>query len=94
MTIKITKSSVDQRPLTGKLELQDQYIGTAEVSSLKASVQNELNIPAADTSSRPTNVPEGSTRWNTQTKELEIYNGSVWVAITTDYTASASITLG
>ena len=94
MAVKVTKPQIDLRGLANQTGNLDQYIGTAEVSSQKVSVQDELNIPAGDIASRPTNIPAGSTRWNTQTKELEIYDGSVWVAITTDYTASASTTLG
>lgn len=94
MTVRIKKDTVATRELVGKLELQDQYIGSAEVSSKKISVQDELNIPAGNSDSRPTNIPAGSTRWNTETSELEIYDGTNWLALVADYTPTGSMVFG
>ena len=94
MTVKVTKPQINTRELATQVELQTQYIGTAEVSSQKVSVQNELNIPAGDSNERPTNIPAGSTRWNTETQELEIYNGTEWLALAVDYVPTSSMTFG
>lgn len=94
MTVKVTKPQVNVRELANKTNNLEQYIGTEEVSSQKVSVQNELNIPAGDSASRPTNIPTGSTRWNTETQELEIYNGTEWLALAVDYVPTSSMTFG
>jgi hypothetical protein len=94
MTVKVTKPQVNVRELANKTNNLEQYIGTEEVNSQKVSVQNELNIPAGDSSSRPTNIPTGSTRWNTESNTLEVYNGSEWLSIAIDYVPAGSTNFG
>ena len=94
MTVKVTKPQINTRELATQVELQTQYIGTAEVSSQKVSIQNELNIPVGDSNGRLETPRIGSTRWNTETQELEVYNGSDWLAIAVDYNATGSTILG
>ena len=94
MAVKVTKPQINTRELATQVELQTQYIGTAEVSSQKVSVQNELNIPVGDSNNRPTNIPAGSTRWNTDSNALEVYNGTNWVELTSDYVPTGSTIFG
>ena len=94
MGVKVTKPQINTRELATQVELQTQYIGTAEVSSQKVSVQNELNIPVGDSNNRPTNVPAGSTRWNTQLQALEVYSGTTWLEVASEYAPTSSTALG
>jgi len=50
-------------------------------------------LPSGTQAQRPTGV-EGYMRYNNESKSLEIYNGSNWVEIITDYFPSGSVVLG
>ena len=53
----------------------------------------EPGIASGTTAERPINPIEGLTRYNTDTKKLELYNGAGWFNIGPDYPAPADNTL-
>ena len=53
-----------------------------------------LGIPVGLTSQRPYASQAGYTRWNSGNGAFEIYNGTNWVEIITDYFPSGSVILG
>ena len=53
-----------------------------------------LGFPVGTSTERPNNPQAGYTRWNSANSELEVYNGSEWVAIVSDYFPSGSTILG
>ena len=62
--------------------------------SLDISQRNDaIGLPKGTTAQRPTGV-EGFIRFNSTSKALEIYDGTNWVEIITDYFPSGSIILG
>jgi hypothetical protein len=70
-------------------------IGTAVPKvSLDASEKTDaIGLPKGTTAQRPTGV-EGFIRFNSTSKALEIYDGTNWVEIITDYFPSGSVILG
>ena len=62
--------------------------------SLDISQRNDaIGLPKGTTAQRPTGV-EGFIRFNSTSKALEIYDGTNWVEIITDYFPSGSVILG
>ena len=53
-----------------------------------------LALPVGTTAERPSNPQAGYERWNTDNNAKEIYTGSEWVEIITDYFPSGSTILG
>ena len=53
-----------------------------------------LGLPVGLTSQRPYAAQAGYTRWNSGNTALEIYNGTDWVEIISDYFPSGSTILG
>ena len=53
-----------------------------------------LGLPQGTTAQRPTNAQPGYTRWNSTNTAFEIYNGTNWVEIITDYFPTGSVILG
>ena len=53
-----------------------------------------LGFPVGTSTERPNNPQAGYTRWNSANSELEVYNGSEWVAIVSDYFPSGSTIIG
>ena len=53
-----------------------------------------LGFPVGTSTERPDNPQAGYTRWNSANSELEVYNGSEWVAIVSDYFPSGSTIIG
>ena len=53
-----------------------------------------LGFPVGTSTERPDNPQAGYSRWNSTNSELEVYNGSEWVAIVSDYFPSGSTILG
>jgi len=53
-----------------------------------------LGLPVGTTAERPPNPQAGYERWNTDNSAKEIYTGSDWVEIITDYFPTGSTTLG
>ena len=53
-----------------------------------------LGLPVGLTSQRPYVAQAGYTRWNSGNTALEIYNGTDWVEIISDYFPSGSTILG
>jgi hypothetical protein len=53
-----------------------------------------LGLPVGLTSQRPYASQAGYTRWNSSNTALEIYDGTNWVEIITDYFPSGSTILG
>ena len=94
MTVKVTKPQINQRELASRVELQDRYIGTNEVSAGKVSVEKQLELPAGTTNERPEIPGAGSTRWNTDNNALEIYDGTTWVELATEYVPAGSTNFG
>lgn len=50
-------------------------------------------LPKGTTAQRPT-ASAGMMRWNTTTGAAEIYNGSEWIEVITEYIPSGSLILG
>jgi hypothetical protein len=94
MTVKVTKAEINQRELATRVELQDRYIGTDELSAKKVDVLNQFELPAGTTAQRPDIPGAGSTRWNTETQALEVYNGTNWIELTSDYVPTGSTVFG
>lgn len=53
-----------------------------------------LGLPVGTTSQRPYVPQAGYARWNNSNTALEIYNGTNWVEIITDYFPTGSVILG
>ena len=53
-----------------------------------------LGLPVGTTTERPEVSYAGYTRWNSSTSSLEIYDGSNWVDVITDYFPSGSTIFG
>lgn len=53
-----------------------------------------LGLPSGTTAQRPSNPQGGYERWNTETFSKELYDGTAWVEIITDYVPSGSTILG
>ena len=53
-----------------------------------------LGLPVGATTQRPYVAQAGYTRWNSSNTALEIYNGTDWVEIISDYFPSGSTILG
>ena len=53
-----------------------------------------LGFPVGTSTERPDNPQAGYSRWNSTNSELEVYNGSEWVAIVSDYFPSGSTIIG
>ena len=53
-----------------------------------------LGLPVGTTTERPEVSYAGYTRWNSSTSSLEIYDGSNWVDVITDYFPSGSTVFG
>ena len=64
-----------------------------EVSLDVSQNTDAIGLPKGTTAQRPTGV-EGFIRFNSTSKALEIYDGSNWVEIITDYFPSGSVILG
>lgn len=64
-----------------------------EVSLDVSQNTDAIGLPKGTTAQRPTGV-EGFIRFNSTSKALEIYDGTNWVEIITDYFPSGSIILG
>lgn len=94
MVIKVTKPEINVREITNKVDHIDTYIGTEEVSTNKATVRNEFNFPAGNNSDRPLTPSAGSTRWNTESNSLEVYNGTDWVGLLGEYYPNGSVIWG
>ena len=47
---------------------------------VKFADTSALRIPAGTTAEQQAGMPVGATRWNTTSNELEVYDGSTWVA--------------
>ena len=64
-----------------------------EVSLDVSQNTDAIGLPKGTTAQRPTGV-EGFIRFNSTSKALEIYDGTNWVEIITDYFPSGSVILG
>ena len=53
-----------------------------------------MGLPVGTTTQRPYVPQAGYTRWNSTNTALEIYNGTNWIEIITDYFPSGSTILG
>ena len=70
-------------------------IGTASprVAIDAAETTNAIALPQGTTAQRPTG-DNPYIRWNTSNSALEVYNGTDWVEIITDYFPTGSVILG
>ena len=53
----------------------------------------EIGIATGTTAQRPSSPTEGLTRYNTDTKKLELWNGIGWYNVGPDYPFTADVTL-
>ncbi len=53
------------------------------ITGVSVKAGNVFQIPAGNTASRPGSPTTGTVRFNTQTNDFELYNGSSWVLIAT-----------
>ena len=53
-----------------------------------------LGLPVGATTERPETPKAGFTRWNTNSSSLEVYTGTSWVSIVSDYFPSGSTVFG
>lgn len=53
-----------------------------------------LGLPSGTTAQRPTNPSGGWARWNSSNSAMEVYNGTEWVELISDYAPSGSTILG
>ena len=60
-----------------------ESIKPTQTSTITIDATGALVFPAGNTATRPSGVPAGSMRWNTETSGMEIYNGSAWVGTVT-----------
>ena len=67
-----------------KIEVNDTGVINASGST------GALGLPVGVTTARPDDPQAGYTRWNTTNSAMEIYNGSEWIEIVTDYFPSGS----
>ena len=63
--------------------LQDLELYNSGNGYVKFGDQNALRIPIGNSQQRPTsNIPIGTTRFNTTTQVLEVYDGTAWIEAT------------
>ena len=67
-----------------KFEVNETGVIDARLSS------GALGLPVGATSERPDTPVGGYTRWNSTNSAMEIYNGTDWVEVVTDYFPSGS----
>ncbi len=53
-----------------------------------------LGLPVGATTERPDVPQAGYTRWNSNTKSMEVYNGEEWLEVISDYFPSGSCHFG
>jgi len=76
---------------SGKIGIKD---ATPSVSLDLASTSDSVALPVGTTAQRPSTAYGGYIRWNSTNTALEVYNGTNWVEIISDYFPSGSTTLG
>lgn len=91
MAVKITKPQINVRE---RLDLQDKQITTNKLDAKKVDATEEFELPSGDSDNRPLVPSAGSTRWNTENNALEIYNGSEWLELATEYVPAGSTNFG
>jgi len=77
------------------------YTGNIGISSAIPKVSIDISektdavaLPVGTTAQRPSTAYGGYIRWNSTSSALEVYNGTNWVEIISDYFPSGSTTLG
>lgn len=66
-----------------------------ETGNIKLSLATgSLGLPSGTTAQRPNNPLAGYTRWNSERSTMEVYTGSTWVDLITDYAPSGSTIFG
>ena len=84
--------SLDGTTISFNTAPQNGY--TVEVITFASiSVEGGSGIQKGTTAERPENPDEGLTRYNTDTKKLELYNGSGWFNVGPDYVFTADAIL-
>ncbi len=71
-----------------RFEVNDSGVVDTKLSS------GALGLPVGTTTERPEVAYAGYTRWNSSNSSMEIYNGTDWVEIVTDYFPSGSTSFG
>ncbi len=82
-----TLFSVSDDMGVAKFEVNESGVLDAKMST------GALGLPVGITSDRPEEPNEGYTRWNSTNKSMEVYDGTHWVTIVTDYFQSGSLTM-
>ena len=86
--------------LGGEVVIEDSYAGNPLVNAMSLGVvdtklsSGALGLPVGTTTERPEVAYAGYTRWNSSNSSMEIYNGTDWVEIVTDYFPSGSTSFG
>jgi hypothetical protein len=66
-----------------------------ETGNIKLSLATgSLGLPSGTTAERPSNPQPGYLRWNTDTSSTELYDGTTWVDLVSDYAPSGSTIFG
>lgn len=73
----------------------DLGLGTSNpsVSFDAGSKTDAIALPKGTTAQRPT-PSSGLVRWNTTSAAVEVYNGTDWVELVTDYVPTGSVIFG
>ena len=87
---------------TGNVErIRVTSAGNVGIGSTLAAVSVDISekndavaLPVGTTAQRPSTAYGGYIRWNSTNTALEVYNGTNWVEIISDYFPSGSTTLG
>jgi len=53
-----------------------RYIKNSVTASVKGPITGGVNVPAGSAAERPADAVEGTTRFNTDTNNLEVHNGT------------------
>lgn len=66
-----------------------------ETGNIKLSLATgSLGLPSGTTAERPNNPQAGYIRWNTERSATELYDGTTWVDLVSDYAPSGSTVFG
>lgn len=99
ITFNTTESSSWSAPCIERVRIG--YTGNIGISSAIPKVSIDISektdavaLPVGTTAQRPSTAYGGYIRWNSTSSALEVYNGTNWVEIISDYFPSGSTTLG
>ena len=100
-TLSIGASSFELTEGSTSTRLKISPGGNVGLSSLQPKTDLDVSnrtgsiaLPVGTTAQRPSTAYGGYIRWNSTSSALEVYNGTNWVEIISDYFPSGSTTLG